>query len=194
MDVYVHVLSDILEKFCLLRLVLLLLWKHITACRCLREVFFMSLIFTCWLHLVTYNEIVLFGRRDEVSVLARVILYKWDFICCIFSFGLQAIPESNILREQETRQLRVLFARLDFQKVNRKCHHVTFLHISWGMLLNLIYGQGAIRYKMHCMHFVAYLLYYGVVSNCIIACVAYLLYYRLGHCCCFFMQIFFCFL
>jgi hypothetical protein len=45
------------------------------------------------------------------------------------------------------------------------------------MLLKLVYGQGAIRYKMQYMHFVAYLLYYEVMSNCIIASIAYMLYY-----------------
>jgi hypothetical protein len=44
---------------------------------------------------------------------------------------------------------------------------------------------------MYCMHSVACLLYYGVISNCIIAYVAYLLYYRLGHFCCILMQLFF---
>jgi hypothetical protein len=91
------------------------------------------------------------------------------------------------------RQLRVLFARLDFQKL-KKCHQVIFLHINWRMLFKLVYGQGAIRYKMQYMHYIAYLLYYHVISNCIIAFVAYLVYYRLGHCCCFVRQILFPFL
>ena len=38
-----------------------------------------------------------------------------------------------------------------------------------------MYGQEGIRYKMQYMHSVAYLLYYEVISNCIIAFVAYLL-------------------
>jgi hypothetical protein len=57
-------------------------------------------------------------------------------------------------------------------------------HIGIGATKNLIYGQGVIRYKMHCMHYVACLLYYEVISNCIIACVV--------QCCCFLIQILFC--
>jgi hypothetical protein len=80
-----------------------------------------------------------------------------------------------------------LVTKFDFQKL-MKCHQVIFLHIIWGMLLKLIYGQGAIRYKIQYMHSVAYLLYYEVMSNCIIASIAYMLYYRLIRYCCFLMQ------
>jgi hypothetical protein len=62
------------------------------------------------------------------------------------------------------------------------------------MLIKLVYGQGAIRYKMQYMHSIVYLLYYQVISNCIIAFVAYLVYYRLGHDCCFVTKILFHFL
>jgi hypothetical protein len=96
-------------------------------------------------------------------------------------------------KNMKHRQLRALFAILGFQKLI-KCHQVTFLHISWGMLLKLMYRQWAIRYKMQYMYSIAYLLYYEVISNCIISSVVYLLYYWLGHWCWFFMQNLFHFL
>jgi hypothetical protein len=40
-----------------------------------------------------------------------------------------------------------------------------------------MYGQGVIRYKMQYMYSIVYLLYFGVISNYIIASIAYLLYY-----------------
>jgi hypothetical protein len=43
------------------------------------------------------------------------------------------------------------------------------------MLLKLVYRQGVIRYKMQYMHSIAYVLYYVVISNCIIASI--LIYY-----------------
>jgi hypothetical protein len=42
------------------------------------------------------------------------------------------------------------------------------------MLLKLAYEQEAIRYKMQYMYYVSYLLYYEVISNCIIASDTYL--------------------
>jgi hypothetical protein len=71
------------------------------------------------------------------------------------------------------RQLRALFVRPEFQKL-MKCHQVIFLHISWGMLSNLVYGQEASRYKLQYMQGVAYILYSEVISNYIIISVAYL--------------------
>jgi hypothetical protein len=70
-------------------------------------------------------------------------------------------------------QLRALFVRPEFQKL-MKYHQVTFLHISWGMLSNLVYGQEASRYKLQYMQGVAYILYSEVISNYIIISVAYL--------------------
>jgi hypothetical protein len=55
-------------------------------------------------------------------------------------------------------------------------------------MLKLVYGQEVIRYKMQYLHSIAYLLYYQVISNCIVAFIAY------HHCCHFLMQILFHFL
>jgi hypothetical protein len=50
----------------------------------------------------TYNASLLFGKRDEVPVLVRKILYTWDFIYFLHPYVLQASTESNIPREHET--------------------------------------------------------------------------------------------
>jgi hypothetical protein len=194
MYVYVHfVLSDILEIFCLLRFVLLLLWKHVPTCRCLRQVF------SClWYLLVDFTlspTMYLFFLEREIRYL---FLHVWfcrnEISFVVFAlFVCRLLQKATSWENMKHHQLKVLFARLDFQKL-MKCHQVTFLHISWGIQLKLMYGQGVIRYKMQYMYSIVYLLYFGVISNYIIASIAYLLYYWMGNYCCFLMQNLFYFL
>jgi hypothetical protein len=132
-----------------------------------------------------YNVFVLLGKRDEVSVLACVILYKWVFIYCRCSFGLQTSPENNIMREHEAPPALGAICKTWFLKFNDVSSSYISSHQLRNVLKSCIWTR-AIRYKMQYMHSIAYLLYHEVIFNCIRAYVAYLLYYRLSHCCCFF--------
>jgi hypothetical protein len=133
-------------------------------------------------------------EREMMYLFLHVWFCTHEISFVVFSLLVcRLLQKATSWKNMKHRQLRVQFARLNFQKLI-KCHLVIFLHISWGMLLKIVYGHGAIRYKMQYMHFVAYLLYYEVMSNCIIASIAYMLYYWLSHCCCFLMQNMFFFL
>jgi hypothetical protein len=74
-------------------------------------------------------------------ILKGDISFMW-FVC---TFGLHATPQSNIRWEHETPPAQGAIHKTRFLKVN-KVSPSSFLHISWGMLLKLVYGQGAIRY------------------------------------------------
>jgi hypothetical protein len=128
-----------------------------------------------WIHINWFGSIEFFKfKHDFGTCMCDFVQLRFHLLSLLFWFVGQSrkqYPE----RTWNTASSRC-YSQDSIFKSYRSAHQVTFLHISWGMLLNLVYGQGAIRYKMYCMHSVAYLLYYGVISNCIIAYVSYLLY------------------